>query len=86
MNNTLLKMNSSRDSTHFLLAKLFCNSQILFVQDKFYKKKEEKGNDFVVNWKKQKKIRDIGVGKHQNLERTQSKASPQLDKFPVKNI
>ena len=87
MNNTLLKMNSSRDSTHFLLAKLFCNSQILFVQDKLYKKREEKGNavhhDFVVNWKK---IRDIGVGKHQNLERTQSKASPQLDKFPVKNI
>ena len=73
-------MNYSRDSSHFLFAKLFCNRQISFVQDKLYKEREEKVNavrhDFVVYCKKQKKIRDIGVGKHQNLQRTQSKASP----------
>ena len=50
----LLKMSSSRDSTHILLAKLFCNSQLLFVQ-KLYKEREEKVNavhhDFIVNWK-----------------------------------
>ena len=70
-------MTSSRDSTHFLLAKSFSNSQILFVQDKLYKARKEKVRRCGKLKKKNNKW-EIGVEKHQNLEHTQ------LYKFLVK--